>query len=146
SVGLLQVRESVVGFRETYRGQSMTSQLEAPLSTVLDTVGLWVDLPPSLEPDTASLHAVEHAVVNALPLALLCDRRDTASTSEEQRLYVYDFAEGGIGLCEKAFHVFESLLQSAASLLRDCPCSEGCPSCLHVPGCPRANSALDKVG
>src|SRR5204862_3803793 len=77
---------------------------------------------------------------------LLCDRRDFGAWSTEQRVYVYDFAEGGIGLCDKAYVVLESLLASAATLLRDCPCSEGCPSCMHVPGCPRGNGALDKVG
>jgi DEAD/DEAH box helicase domain-containing protein len=146
TVGPLRVCETVAGYRETSRGQTMNAQLEQPLTTLLDTVGLWVDIPEALEPDGAALHAVEHALVNALPLALLCDRRDFASTSEERRLYVYDFAEGGIGLSEKAYHVLETLLVSAATLLRDCPCSEGCPSCMHIPGCPKGNGSLDKVG
>ena len=146
SVGPLRVGETVAGYRETQRGQSMTCQLEEPLVSVLDTVGLWVDVPAELEPDLESLHAVEHALVNALPLGLLCDRRDVGSSSDEHRLYVYDFAEGGIGLAEKAYHVLERLLAEAATLLRDCPCSEGCPSCMQLPGCPRANAGLDKVG
>ena len=145
-VGPLRVSESVVGYRESVRGESMTCQLEQPLGSVLDTVGLWLDVPGSLEPDTPSVHALEHALVNALPLGLLCDRRDFGASSTEQRVYVYDFAEGGIGLCDKAYVVLETLLASAATLLRDCPCSEGCPSCMHVPGCPRGNAALDKVG
>jgi DEAD/DEAH box helicase domain-containing protein len=146
TVGPLRVCETVAGYREVVRGQHMTCQLEEPLTSVLETIGLWVDIPEALEPDAASLHALEHGLVNALPLALLCDRRDIASTSEERRLYVYDFAEGGIGLSEKAYHVLEKLLENAATLLRDCPCSEGCPSCMHVPGCPKGNGSLDKVG
>jgi DEAD/DEAH box helicase domain-containing protein len=146
TVGPLVVSETVAGFRETTRGQTMTCQLEEPLASVLDTVGLWLDVSEALEPDATSLHAMEHALVNALPLALLCDRRDIASSSDERRLYVYDAAEGGIGLCEKAFHVLDSLLESAATLLRDCPCSEGCPSCMHLPGCPKGNGSLDKIG
>jgi DEAD/DEAH box helicase domain-containing protein len=146
TVGPLRVREVVAGYRETRRGESATFQLEKPLETVLDTIGVWLDVPADLEPDVYSLHAMEHGLVNALPLALLCDRRDIGSSSEEQRLYVYDFAQGGIGLSEKAFHMLETLLERAATLLRDCPCSEGCPSCMHLPGCQRANSALDKVG
>jgi ATP-dependent helicase YprA (DUF1998 family) len=77
---------------------------------------------------------------------LLCDRRDIGSISEERRLFVYDFAEGGIGLAEKAYQLLEALVERAAALLRDCPCSEGCPSCMHVSGCPQGNSSLDKVG
>ncbi|MDQ6672478.1 MAG: DEAD/DEAH box helicase, partial [Chloroflexota bacterium] len=146
TVGPLRVCETVAGYRETRRGQATTFQLDQPMNSVLDTIGLWVDVPAELEPDQASLHALEHALVNALPLALLCDRRDVGSSSDEQRLYVYDFAEGGIGLAEKAYHVLESLLERAAILLRDCPCSEGCPSCMQLPGCSQGNSALDKVG
>jgi DEAD/DEAH box helicase domain-containing protein len=146
TVGPLRVTETVVGYREVFKGESMTSQLEQPLSTVLETVGLWLDVPDALEPDAASLHAMEHALVNALPLGLLCDRRDIGSTSDERRLYVYDFTEGGIGLAEKAYVVLEQLLRDALALLRDCPCSDGCPSCMQLPGCARANAALDKVG
>jgi hypothetical protein len=145
TVGPLRVRETVAGYRETRRGQAFTFSLDEPLDTVLDTVGLWIDMPAELEPDDASMHAVEHALVNALPLALLCDRRDIGSSSDEQRLYVYDFAEGGIGLSEKAFHVLETLVERAVSLVRECPCTGGCPSCMHLPGCPRANSSLDKA-
>jgi DEAD/DEAH box helicase domain-containing protein len=146
SVGPLRVCETVAGYRESVRGQSMTCQLEQPLVTQLDTVGLWVDVPAGLEPDEDSLHAMEHALVNALPLGLLCDRRDFGSSSEGARLYLYDFAEGGIGLAEKAYHVLEQLLGSALALLRGCPCSDGCPSCMQIPGCPRGNSGLDKIG
>jgi len=146
TVGPLRVCETVAGYRETRRGQATTFQLDQPMDSVLDTIGLWLDVPLELEPDQASLHALEHGLVNALPLALLCDRRDIGSSSDERRLYVYDFAEGGIGLAEKAYHVLETLLERAAVLLRDCPCSEGCPSCMQVPGCSQGNSALDKVG
>ena len=61
-------------------------------------------------------------------------------------IYLYDFAEGGIGLAEKAYHLLETLLERAATLVRDCPCTDGCPSCMHLPGCPQGNGSLDKVG
>jgi hypothetical protein len=76
----------------------------------------------------------------------LCDRRDIGSSNDERRIYLYDFAEGGIGLVEKAFHVLETLIERAATLLRECPCSEGCPSCMHLAGCPQGNGTLDKAG
>ena len=146
TVGPLRVCETIAGYREVRRTQATTFQLDEPMLTILDTIGLWVDVPVALEPDQASLHALEHALVNAVPLALLCDRRDIGSSSEERRLYVYDFAEGGIGLAEKAYHVLETLLERAAVLLRDCPCTDGCPSCMQLPGCSQGNSSLDKVG
>ena len=107
SVGPLRVCETVVGFRESRRGESMTCQLEKPLDLGARHGRPVGGRAAGLEPDLESLHAFEHALVNALPLGLLCDRRDIGSQSDERRLYVYDFAEGGIGLAEKAFHVLE---------------------------------------
>jgi DEAD/DEAH box helicase domain-containing protein len=118
SLGPLSVRESVVAYRELRRGQALTFGLEQPLESVLDTIGLWLDVPPALEADGASIHAFEHALVSALPLVLLCDRRDVGSSNEGQRIFIYDFAEGGIGLADKAYHLFEELVERAASLVR----------------------------
>src|SRR5207302_6393112 len=73
------------------------------------------------------------------------DRRDIGSTTDEQRVVVYDFADGGTGLAEKAFQLLEDLLGRAAALLRECPCSAGCPSCVHLAGCPQGNNDLDKL-
>jgi ATP-dependent helicase YprA (DUF1998 family) len=146
SLGPLSVRETVVAYRELRRGQALTFGLDKPLASVLDTVGMWVDIPAELEADGAAIHGFEHAVVNALPLVLLCDRRDVGSSNDGRRVYVFDFAEGGIGLADKAFHLFEQLLERAARLVRECPCAEGCPNCLHLAGCADGNRRLDKLG
>ncbi len=145
-LGPLVVRETVIGYREQRRGEGLTYALETPLSLQLDTVGLWLDVPSVLEADQPALHAFEHALINSLPLVVLCDRRDVGSSNAGGRVFVYDFAEGGTGLAEKAYQLLETVLGRAASLLRDCPCTEGCPNCVHLAGCPSANSQLDKLG
>ncbi len=150
-LGPLRVRETVVGYRQQWRGESLTHALDQPRALRLDTVGLWLDVPTALAADQAALHAFEHALINALPLVVLCDRRDVGSSSGTSvgggaRVYVYDFAEGGTGLAEKGYQLLGTLLARAASLLRDCPCTEGCPNCVHLAGCPSANSQLDKLG
>jgi ATP-dependent helicase YprA (DUF1998 family) len=94
---------------------------------------------------------MEHALVNGLPLVLLCDRRDIGSTHDVDegpltRIYLYDWTEGGSGLSEKAFHLVEGLLQGGRTLLGDCPCAEGCPNCVQMSGCALANNHLDKLG
>jgi DEAD/DEAH box helicase domain-containing protein len=134
----------VVGYREMRRGQSFTLALNEPLESVLDTVGIWLDVPAELDPEPDAVHSLEHALVNAWPLALLCDRRDVSSTSEACRVFIFDFAEGGIGLADKAFHLLETLFERASSLVRECPCAEGCPNCLHLAGCADGNRHLDK--
>jgi len=59
-------------------------------------------------------------------------------------IFVYDACEGGIGLAEKAYEVLPRLLASAHELVRDCPCEDGCPSCIHSPKCGNDNQPLDK--
>ncbi|HEY3063654.1 MAG TPA: DEAD/DEAH box helicase [Chloroflexota bacterium] len=145
SLGPLSVRENVVGYREHQRGESVSFALATPLTSVLDTIGLWVDIPHELEADGSAVHAFEHALVNAVPLLLLCDRRDVGSSSDGRRVYVFDFAEGGTGLADKAYHLLEQLLEGAAKLVRECPCAEGCPNCLHIAGCADSNRRLDKL-
>jgi DEAD/DEAH box helicase domain-containing protein len=96
------------------------------------------------------LHAFEHLLVNVLPLHVLIDRRDVGSTTQYDsgggRVTLFDRCEGGAGLCERTYQkgLLESLLDEAAQLVRGCPCSDGCPSCVHLSGCGKGNDRLDK--
>jgi Distinct helicase family with a unique C-terminal domain including a metal-binding cysteine cluster len=59
-------------------------------------------------------------------------------------IFVYDGCEGGIGLAEKACELIGPILDAACSLVRDCPCDEGCPACIYSPKCGNDNQPLDK--
>ena len=61
-------------------------------------------------------------------------------------IFLYDGYPGGAGLSWRAFEVFRSLLEKTLSLIRDCPCEQGCPSCIHSPKCGAGNHPLDKQG
>lgn len=100
-----------------------------------------------------SLHGAEHAIIALMPLHVMCDRWDigglscpTFGESGEPTIFIYDAYEGGIGLAEKAYEVLPELLASAHELVRDCPCEDGCPSCIHSPKCGNDNQQLDKGG
>ena len=153
AIGPVSVTETIAEYRETAVGsrRPLTRVIDPPRSSTLETVGLWLDLPPTLRAADPALHAFEHALVHALPVALLCDRRDMGSTCDVAaslggRVYLYDGYEGGTGLAEKAFGLFERLAETAIELLSTCRCAEGCPSCVHLAGCGRGNEDLDKVG
>ncbi len=45
-------------------------------------------------------------------------------------IFIYDKFPGGVGLSEKLFEQHDLLLEQAASLIEDCTCKQGCPSCV----------------
>jgi len=48
----------------------------------------------------------------------------------EPNLYLYDAYPGGIGLAEPLYQQSSALLMQVRELIRDCPCQNGCPSCI----------------
>ena len=48
-------------------------------------------------------------------------------------LYLYDNIPGGMGLASQLFDLFPRLLEHAGQMLENCPCEEGCPSCVGPP-------------
>jgi DEAD/DEAH box helicase domain-containing protein len=59
-------------------------------------------------------------------------------------VFFYDGYPGGVGLASRIFEVFPELLKRTYDLIRDCKCSDGCPSCIHSPRCGSGNHPLDK--
>ena len=68
----------------------------------------------------------------------LPDRRPT--------IFVYDGHAGGVGITERGFDVFGDWVADTARMIRGCPCSHGCPSCVQSPKCGNLNEPLDKGG
>ena len=48
-------------------------------------------------------------------------------------LYLYDSIPGGMGLASQLYDLFPNLLEQACQMLENCPCEEGCPSCVGPP-------------
>lgn len=126
-----------------------------------DTEGLWMeidknteDLIKSLGYDLAgSLHAAEHASISCIPLFALCDKGDVGGLSYpfyprfgSPAMFIYDGYEGGIGLTKRAFDVIEDWFRAALTVINECPCEDGCPSCVQDPQCGSGNQPLDKEG
>ena len=47
-------------------------------------------------------------------------------------------------MADYGYGVIEELLKKTLSLIHDCPCLDGCPSCVHSPKCGSGNKPLDK--
>jgi DEAD/DEAH box helicase domain-containing protein len=100
-----------------------------------------------------ALHATEHAQIAVLPLIAMCDRWDIGGLSTNfhpqtgaATIFLYDGHPGGIGIARTAFARFEELCDDARRLISECPCRDGCPSCVQSPKCGNLNEPLSKAG
>ena len=83
----------------------------------------------------------------------MCDRWDIGGLStpwhwqtDTPSIFVYDGYPGGIGLSRRGYDAFESLAAAARTLVAECPCESGCPSCVQSPKCGNLNEPLSKAG
>ena len=100
-----------------------------------------------------ALHASEHGQIAVLPLLAMCDRWDIGGLSTNVHpqtgrptIFIYDGHPGGVGITRRGYEQFERLVGDADRLIRECPCEEGCPSCVQSPKCGNLNDHLHKAG
>lgn len=125
------------------------------------TKALWYLLPEELAGQQAlpgdtqigALHASEHTQIAVLPLLAMCDRWDIGGLSTNVHpqtgtptVFIYDGHPGGVGISRRGFDEFERLVSDALRLVGECPCEEGCPSCVQSPKCGNLNDHLHKGG
>ncbi|MBM4370191.1 MAG: DEAD/DEAH box helicase [Deltaproteobacteria bacterium] len=48
-------------------------------------------------------------------------------------LFFYDRRPGGVGLSEHLYEIIPGVLEHSRRLVRDCPCTRGCPACIGPP-------------
>ncbi len=160
-LGEVEVNDSVIGYR---RKSQLTEEilgeeaLELP-PQIFTTIALWFDLPQVAvsrisktgRDFAGGIHAVEHAAISILPLFALCDRNDIGGVSTpfhadtgKAQIFIFDAHPGGIGIAEKGFELINDLWEATYRAIVECPCQEGCPSCIQSPKCGNNNEPLDK--
>ena len=159
--GLVRVTQQVIGYRrvQQFREETLSVEdLDLPPQT-FETAAVWWDVPAGIAAmvgrrglDMAGgLHAVEHAAIGLLPLFAMCDRWDIGGLStphhpdtDTAQVFIYDAFPGGVGIAEKGFELLVDLWRATHDAVRDCPCQDGCPSCIQSPKCGSNNDPLDK--
>ena len=109
----------------------------------LHTTGYWLTLDADLwaalgrETLEAGLQGMAHALRHVASLRLMCDPRDLGAVAEVRSVTtrlptvtVYEIYPGGVGYASRMYDLHHDLLVDAASLVRECPCAAGCPSCI----------------
>ncbi|HEX7365169.1 MAG TPA: DEAD/DEAH box helicase [Dehalococcoidia bacterium] len=160
-LGDVDVTNMVVGYKKKMQFTEEVigdESLDLPPLRFL-TQSLWFDLPDEGVERVAragrdfagGLHALEHAAIAMLPLFALCDRNDIGGVSTpfhadtgKAQIFIYDAYPGGIGIAAKGFEMMEQLWAATLEAIEECPCQEGCPSCIQSPKCGNNNEPLDK--
>jgi DEAD/DEAH box helicase domain-containing protein len=100
----------------------------------------------------AALSGVGSLVKQIAPVYLLCDPRDLGIAERvrdphfsEPALYIYDKYPGGTGLAEALSGKTAAVFQAALRIVTDCPCGNGCPSCVGPYGGKKEAAALLKA-
>ncbi|MCA0757016.1 DEAD/DEAH box helicase [Paenibacillus sp. N4] len=172
--GELEIRRNVFGYKKIYFGQKSDSeqvQLEHPYTTSFAPEGTWLAISDTiwsrLKGETAewadeirtaellaeaSLHAAQHAMTSVIPDMIICDANDftgfsaSAMTAFAGRPVIGFYGENGSGLgtIEAIYDHHAKVMCKALHLIESCPCNEGCPSCVQLPG--KGNVDLFKPG
>lgn len=159
--GEVEVTSHVVGFKKKVQITEDIIGME-PLDLPpnhFNTLALWFDIPARAVKlieeyyldFPGGLHAAEHASIALLPLFALCDRNDLGGVSTafhsdtgKAQIFIYDAHPGGIGISEMGFELIQDLWRETLKLIVECPCTDGCPSCIQSPKCGNNNHPLDK--
>jgi DEAD/DEAH box helicase domain-containing protein len=160
--GEVDVRRTVTGYRRKalYREDVISEhELDLPGQEFVTKAIWWVLPRPVVErlrvaqaDIPGGLHGAEHAMIALLPLLAMCDRWDIGGVSTpwhpdtgEATVFIYDGVPGGVGISELGYSRIEEWWRMTRDLLRECPCADGCPSCVQSPKCGNGNEPLDKA-
>jgi DEAD/DEAH box helicase domain-containing protein len=90
----------------------------------------------------SGLSGLAYVLGNLAPLFLMCDAGDLGTHVEpvenktfgQPTVVIYDAVPAGIGFSEKLFEMHDELIARALELVGECPCADGCPSCVGPGG------------
>ena len=109
----------------------------------MHTTSYWVSLPEEIplgmkQSDVENgLLGMSNILANAAPVYLMCDPGDIrvvhqvrSTFTQRPTVYIYDSCPGGVGFSEKLYELHEELFSTSETMIRQCGCETGCPSCV----------------
>ncbi|HXG88116.1 MAG TPA: DEAD/DEAH box helicase [Vicinamibacterales bacterium] len=147
--GEVHVVSRVVGFKKIkfYTNENVGSgELDLPEQQMHTTsywleipLGLLAGLPYATDDRRDGIYGLAFAMRHIATLLLMCDGHDLGLSinagdkpdeGDTPRIFMYDAYPGGIGFSEPLFSMHAELLSRTRELIADCPCENGCPSCV----------------
>ena len=117
-------------------------ELELP-PQILETVSLWLAPPDEVVGALRerqllvgeALVGIANVLMEVAPLYVMCDAQDIGTVVDARNLgrdalFLHDRFPGGMGYARRCLDRFEQLLVTAAEVIRNCACEDGCPSCV----------------
>lgn len=112
----------------------------------MQTTACWWTLPDSIadkytrEELQGAMVGISHIIEHIAPVFLMCSPRDIGVVyhvrdpfTNRPTLFLYDNCAGGVGLSDRVYEMDDELFKEARRMLMDCPCVDGCPSCVGPP-------------
>jgi DEAD/DEAH box helicase domain-containing protein len=109
----------------------------------LESIAMWFIPPERLIDEMKSeggkpingMAGITNVLIAVLSLVAMCERQDISGQVETSiagspAIFLYDRYPGGLGFSEKGFEMAEEMIQKAYRLIEECPCEDGCPSCV----------------
>ena len=151
--GDVRVNRQIVGFKKIkfYTLENVGAGKLSMPEMEMHTTAFWLHFPAAFLGHLVELSPTEkqngliglgHALRSMAALLVMCDPRDLGVAIEtdappamfEPNLYLYDSYPGGVGQSEPLYQMTDRLLRDTAKLLAQCPCGDGCPSCVGPVG------------
>lgn len=90
----------------------------------------------------SGLAGLSYVLSQLAPLFLMCDSTDLGVHTDAEgtireglpSVVIYDQVPAGIGFSQKLFELHDELIARALELVTECPCEDGCPSCVGPAG------------
>jgi DEAD/DEAH box helicase domain-containing protein len=129
-------------------------QLELPAQT-LETVAYWFAPPQEMVTEmirkqfivAEALVGVANVLLEIAPIFVMCDTQDIGTVVDaaclgRDALFFHDKYPGGMGYARRCLDDIEEMMQTAYTVISECSCKDGCPSCV---GSAVPNSAMTDI-
>ncbi|MEM7231505.1 MAG: DEAD/DEAH box helicase [Planctomycetota bacterium] len=141
SLGEVTVETRITGFKKVrFHTVENIGYGDVDLPPILlETVALYIDIPEEMAKQAmkfgsdffhSGLQGIGRLYSSLMPFFVMADPGDIDYFLDGRRLYFYDLYPGGIGYSEKAYEIFEKILEATLEHLKQCDCKAGCPSCV----------------